>query len=94
MGRTGDPYIALNRSSAVHRCSEKKMSVNGDHSDIVKFSRDDADYHVIVSWLHKVATPVSLSDQSLSNDVAIESAILPIEIPSSESAEPISSLQN
>jgi hypothetical protein len=52
--RTGDSEILVQRESAVQRGSRSPQDVfhiNKDHSNMVKFERDDINYFVVRSFL-------------------------------------------
>jgi hypothetical protein len=63
--RTGQPHVAVDRLSAVHGGSESRFPINKDHSNLVKFSENDSDYHTVVSYLNEIAG--SLSPQEISH---------------------------
>jgi hypothetical protein len=67
--RTSDPHVAVNRLSAIHRSSENRFPINRDHADLVKFSEHDADYDVVVSYLHELADSLSPSDPVAFDDL-------------------------
>jgi hypothetical protein len=55
LARVGDPHVAVDRLSAVHRGSESRFPINKDHSDLVKFSENDQDYYAVASYLTEIA---------------------------------------
>lgn len=65
-------HVAVNRLSAVHRGSEGRFPINKDHSNLVKFSQNDPDYSILVSYLHEIASSFSSLDQAPPGDVKYE----------------------
>ena len=60
LARTGDTHVAVNRLSAVYQSSERQFSIDKDHSNIVKFSRNDPVYDIVALWLNEIADSLNL----------------------------------
>jgi hypothetical protein len=71
IARIGDPHIAVDRFSAVYRGSESRFPINKDHSNLVKFSENDSDYHTIASYLNEIAESLSLPAVIIPGDLDI-----------------------
>jgi hypothetical protein len=56
--------VAVDRVSAVHEGSESRFPINRDHSNLVKFSENDPDYHAVASYLNEIADALSSLDVS------------------------------
>ena len=69
--RTGDLHVAVDRHSAVHGGSESRFPINRDHSNLVKFSENDSDYHTVASYLNEVADALSAVEISPSRKVDV-----------------------
>jgi hypothetical protein len=72
IGRTGHLHVAVDRLSAVHGGSESRFPINRDHSNLVKFSENDSDYHTVASYLNEVADALSTVEISPSRKVDVK----------------------
>ena len=58
--RTGPYELLVDKQSAVQDDSNPHdcFPINEDHSDMVKFSDDSPEYHIVIRFLHSLLPPV------------------------------------
>jgi hypothetical protein len=81
LARIGNAHVAVDRLSAVHRGSESRFPINKDHSNLVKFSENDPNYHVVASYLREIAESLESQEPTSSSVNSDERADQDLEAP-------------